>query len=124
MVIRLKPEHLGELTLKIAVDSGVVSATFHTSNAEVRAAIEASLPQLRQDMANQGLKVDNVGVYASLDHFFANDQRHAPQQQHSSRCAGRAATRRSATRRPRRRLPGYRRQPLPGHRLPDMRQRR
>jgi flagellar hook-length control protein FliK len=81
MVIRLKPEHLGELTLKIAVDSGVVSATFHTSNAEVRAAIEASLPQLRQDMANQGLKVDNVGVYASLDHFFANDQRHAPQQQ-------------------------------------------
>ena len=81
MVIRLKPEHLGELTLKIVVDSGVVSATFHTANAEVRAAIEASLPQLRQDMANQGLKVDNVGVYTSLDHFFANDQHHAPQQQ-------------------------------------------
>lgn len=81
MVIRLKPEHLGELTLKIVVDSGTVSATFHTSNSEVRAAIEASLPQLRQDMANQGLKVDNVGVYTSLDHFFANDQRHAPQQQ-------------------------------------------
>ncbi len=81
MVIKLKPEHLGELTLKIVVDSGVVSATFHTKNAEVRAAIEASLPQLRQDMADQGLKVDNVGVYTSLDHFFANDQRHAPQQQ-------------------------------------------
>ncbi len=81
MVIKLKPEHLGELTLKIAVENGAVSATFHTSNAEVRSAIEASLPQLRQDMANQGLKVDNVGVYASLDQFFANDQRHAPQQQ-------------------------------------------
>lgn len=81
MVIKLKPEHLGELTLKIVVDSGAVSATFHTANSEVRAAIEASLPQLRQDMANQGLKVDNVGVYTSLDHFFANDQRHAPQQQ-------------------------------------------
>jgi flagellar hook-length control protein FliK len=81
MVIKLNPEHLGELTLKIVVDSGAVSATFHTSNSEVRAAIEASLPQLRQDMANQGLKVDNVGVYTSLDHFFANDQRHAPQQQ-------------------------------------------
>ncbi|MDR7865459.1 MAG: flagellar hook-length control protein FliK [Sporomusaceae bacterium] len=81
MVIRLKPEHLGELTLKIVVDSGVVSATFHAKNAEVRAAIEASLPQLRHDMANQGLKVDNVGVYTGLDQFFANDQRHAPQQQ-------------------------------------------
>lgn len=81
MVIKLKPEHLGELTLKIAVENGTVSATFHTSSAEVRSAIEASLPQLRQDMAGQGLKVDYVGVYASLDHFFANDQRHAPQQQ-------------------------------------------
>jgi flagellar hook-length control protein FliK len=81
MVIKLKPEHLGELTLKIAVDNGTVSATFHTASAEVRSAIEASLPQLRQDMASQGLKVDYVGVYASLDHFFANDQRHAPQQQ-------------------------------------------
>ncbi len=81
MVIKLNPEHLGELTLKIVVDSGAVSATFHTKNAEVRAAIEASLPQLRQDMANQGLKVDNVGVYTGLDQFFANDQRHAPQPQ-------------------------------------------
>lgn len=81
MVIKLKPEHLGELTLKIVVDSGAVSATFHSPNSEVRAAIEASLPQLKHDMANQGLKVDNVGVYTSLDHFFANDQRHAPQQQ-------------------------------------------
>ncbi len=89
MVIKLKPEHLGELTLKIVVDSGAVSATFHTANAEVRAAIEASLPQLRQDMANQGLKVDNVGVYASLDHFFANDQRHAPQQQQAPQTARR-----------------------------------
>lgn len=80
MVIRLKPEHLGELTLRIAVDNGMVSATFHTASAEVRGALEATLPQLRQDMAGQGLKVDYVGVYASLDHFFANDQRHAPQQ--------------------------------------------
>ncbi|HWQ61246.1 MAG TPA: flagellar hook-length control protein FliK [Negativicutes bacterium] len=81
MVIKLKPEHLGELTLKIAVENGTVSATFHTASAEVRSAIEASLPQLRQDMASQGLKVDYVGVQTSLDHFFANDQRHAPQQQ-------------------------------------------
>jgi flagellar hook-length control protein FliK len=81
LVIRLKPEHLGEMTLKIAVENGTVTATFHTANAEVRSAIEATLPQLRQDMANQGLKVDYVGVYASLDQFFANDQRHAPQQQ-------------------------------------------
>ncbi len=81
MVIKLKPEHLGEMTLKIAVENGAVTATFHTPNADVRSAIEASLPQLKQDMASQGLKVDYVGVYASLDQFFANDQHRAPQQQ-------------------------------------------
>jgi flagellar hook-length control protein FliK len=82
MVIKLKPEHLGELTLKIAVDNGGVTATFHSTNADVRGVIEASLPQLKQDMASQGLKVNYVGVYTSLDQSTANDhQRNFDQQQ-------------------------------------------
>lgn len=81
MVIKLKPEHLGEVTMKVTVEAGTVSATFHAANPEVRGAIEATLTQLRQDMTAQGLKVDYVGVYASLDQFFRGDQRQAPQQQ-------------------------------------------
>jgi flagellar hook-length control protein FliK len=80
MIIKLKPEHLGELTLKVTVDSGVVSASFHSDNAEVRSVIESSLVQLKQEMSNQGLKVDNVGVYAGLGQFLSNGQREAPQQ--------------------------------------------
>lgn len=89
MVIRLKPEHLGELTLKVIVENGAVSATFHSANAEVRAIVEASLPQLRQDMSGQGLKLDHVGVYASLDQFFSNDQRQSAGQQALLRNAAR-----------------------------------
>jgi flagellar hook-length control protein FliK len=74
MLIKLRPEHLGELTLKVAVDNGVVSASFHTNNSEVRSIIEASLPQLKQDMANQGIKVDNVDVYAGMGDLFSNGQ--------------------------------------------------
>ena len=67
MVIRLKPEHLGELTLKVSVAaSGAVNATFHTDNASVRAIIETSMIQLKHELQAQGLKVDNVGVYAGL----------------------------------------------------------
>lgn len=67
MVIRLKPEHLGELTLKVSVAaSGAVNAAFHTDNAAVRAIIETSMIQLKQELQAQGLKVDNVGVYAGL----------------------------------------------------------
>ncbi|WP_371371257.1 flagellar hook-length control protein FliK [Sporomusa aerivorans] len=72
MVIRLKPEHLGELTLKVAVENGVVSASFHSNNAEVRNIIESSLPQLKQELSNTGLKVDNVSVYAGLSQFLPN----------------------------------------------------
>ena len=67
MVIRLKPEHLGELTLKVSVAAGgAVNATFHTDNASVRAIIETSMIQLKHELQAQGLKVDNVGVYAGL----------------------------------------------------------
>jgi len=82
MVVKLKPEHLGELTLKVSVENGAVSASFHSNNQEVRTVIEASLTQLRQELSNQGLKVENVGVYAGLNQFFSNDQQQAtPQQQ-------------------------------------------
>ena len=76
MVIRLKPEHLGELTLKVSVAaSGTVNAAFHTDNASVRAIIETSMIQLKHELQAQGLKVDNVGVYAGLgDSSLMNQQ--------------------------------------------------
>ena len=79
MVIRLKPEHLGELTLKVSVAaSGAVNAAFHTDNASVRAIIETSMIQLKHELQAQGLKVDNVGVYAGLgDHSMMNGQQDA-----------------------------------------------
>jgi flagellar hook-length control protein FliK len=79
MIIQLKPEHLGELTLKVTVESGVVSASFHSNNSEVRNIIEASLPQLKQELSNQGLKIDNVDVYAGLGDFFSNGQHESRQ---------------------------------------------
>ena len=67
MVIRLRPEHLGELVLKVAVDAaGTVNATFHSSNAEVRAVLEANLQQFRQEMQQQGVRVQGAAVYAGL----------------------------------------------------------
>ena len=67
MVIRLRPEHLGELTLRVAVGAdGAVQASFHSDNAHVRNVIENSIVQLRQELNNQGLKVDRVGVYTGL----------------------------------------------------------
>ncbi|MDY2685482.1 MAG: flagellar hook-length control protein FliK [Selenomonadaceae bacterium] len=67
MVIRLKPEHLGNLMLKVSVSAdGSVTASFHSDNAQVRTIIENSLSQLRTELNQQGIKVDQVEVYAGL----------------------------------------------------------
>ncbi len=83
MVIRLKPEHLGELTLKVTVAAnGSVNASFHSDNAQVRAIIENSLVQLKQELSNQGIKVDNVEVSAELNRDgLLNGQGQQPWQQ-------------------------------------------
>lgn len=83
MVIRLKPDHLGELTLKVTVAAnGSVNASFHSDNAQVRAIIENSLVQLKQELSNQGIKVDNVEVSAELNRDgLLNGQGQQPWQQ-------------------------------------------
>lgn len=98
MVIRLNPEHLGELTLRVAVTaSGAINATFHTENAQVRGLLESSMIQLKQELQQQGLKVNNVDVQSGLSQdFFAQSQagqQGYPQPQHSAR--NQAADRRS-----------------------------
>ena len=84
MVIR------GELTLRVSVGSnGAVQASFHSDNAQVRNVIENSLVQLRQELNNQGLKVDRVGVYAGLtDGQMPQGQGQEAWQQSSSRQSG------------------------------------
>lgn len=74
IVIHLKPEHLGEMTLKISVDQGSVQASFHTNNPEVRQALETSLLQLKNELQQAGLKVENVGVYTGMDQFMSGQQ--------------------------------------------------
>lgn len=82
MVIKLNPEHLGELVLKVSVSSnGAVNASFHSDSAEVRTAIENSLVQLKQEMQSQGLKIDNVGVYAGLGDSLPKGQSGQEEQQ-------------------------------------------
>ncbi|MBQ9377269.1 MAG: flagellar hook-length control protein FliK [Schwartzia sp.] len=98
MVIRLNPRHLGELTLRVAVTAeGAVNASFHTENAQVRALLESSMVQLKQELQQQGIKVDNVNVSSGMsEDFFAQSQagqQGYPQSQQSARnqTAARAA---------------------------------
>lgn len=60
--IRLNPEHLGPIEVRVQVDGTQVSAEFHSGHAGVRQAIEASLPRLREMLGQQGLQLGQADV--------------------------------------------------------------
>ncbi len=62
MEINLKPEHLGKLQLKIAVENQVVTARFVAESQQVKGIIETNLNQLRDHLRESGLQIENVTV--------------------------------------------------------------
>ena len=73
--IQLKPEHLGELKIRVAVEQGVVSAEFVAESQAVKSLIEASLPELRTALQNMGSTVSELAVFVG-GHEQPSDRRH------------------------------------------------
>lgn len=60
--LRLSPEHLGPLEIRISVTDDQASVWFGAAHADTRAAIEQALPRLRELLASQGLFLADAGV--------------------------------------------------------------
>jgi flagellar hook-length control protein FliK len=60
--LQLSPEHLGPMQVTISVRDGQASVWFGAAQPDTRAALQQSLPQLRQLFANQGLTLADAGV--------------------------------------------------------------
>lgn len=60
--IRVAPEHLGPIDIRVQVDGRDVRAEFHSPHAEVRQALESSLPRLRELLGQHGLQLAHAGV--------------------------------------------------------------
>jgi flagellar hook-length control protein FliK len=60
--LRVSPEHLGPVEVKISVQNGAASVWFGASHPDTRAALEQALPRLQQLFANQGLTLTDSGV--------------------------------------------------------------
>ena len=61
--LRLSPEHLGPLEIRIATRDDQASVWFGAAHADTRAAIEQALPRLRELFAAQGMSLADAGVY-------------------------------------------------------------
>jgi len=60
--IALKPEHLGDLQMRIRIENDVVVAKFTAHSQEVKAIIENNLGQLKNALEEQGVKVGKFEV--------------------------------------------------------------
>lgn len=60
--IRLNPEHVGPIDVRVQLDGTRVTAEFHSAHVEVRQAIEASVPRLREMLGQQGLQLGHADV--------------------------------------------------------------
>jgi flagellar hook-length control protein FliK len=58
----LKPEHLGSLRVQISTDNNVVSIKIMTEFSMARDLLESSLPQLKAELQQQGLEVEEFNV--------------------------------------------------------------
>lgn len=67
MKIQLEPEFLGKLTIKIALEDGLLTARFTTENHQVKHLLESNLVNLRQSLEAQGIKVEKTEVNVQLD---------------------------------------------------------
>lgn len=60
--IRVSPDHLGTIDVRLQLDGNRVNAEFHSTQAEVRHALESSLPRLRDMLGQQGLQLGHADV--------------------------------------------------------------
>lgn len=73
MKIRLKPPALGDLTIRVILEEGLLTAKMNASSQTVKGMLESSLPQLKQGLEDRGVRVDRfifeVGGEHASDNF-------------------------------------------------------
>ena len=65
MEITLNPESLGKVSLNVVSKAGVMTASFTTQTEAARLAIESQMTVLRENLENQGIKVEAIEVSVS-----------------------------------------------------------
>lgn len=73
--IKLKPEVLGDLILKMEVVKGSILAKIMVDNHRTKELIEANLVQLQEDMKENNLEIKTFEVFVGSNHDFDREER-------------------------------------------------
>ncbi|MDA3904189.1 MAG: flagellar hook-length control protein FliK [Desulfuromusa sp.] len=83
MVLRLQPAELGSLKLELMVEGDRIRANIQAQSHQVQDVLERNLPQLRNALAEQGLKIDQFQVNIDQRQQGGQFENLAQQQQHN-----------------------------------------
>jgi flagellar hook-length control protein FliK len=64
--LRLNPEHMGPVDVRLSLSDSQVTVNFSAASAETRAALEQSLPRLREMLAGAGLSLGEAQVQQQM----------------------------------------------------------
>ncbi|MDX2494823.1 MAG: flagellar hook-length control protein FliK [Desulfuromusa sp.] len=84
MVLRLQPAELGSLKLELMVEGDRIRANIQAQSHQVQELLERNLPQLRNALAEQGLKIDQFQVNIDQRQQSGQFENLAQQQQNGS----------------------------------------
>ncbi|MBQ2803102.1 MAG: flagellar hook-length control protein FliK, partial [Lachnospiraceae bacterium] len=70
--MQLHPASLGRLQIHVSSKGGVLTANFVTQNEAVKAALESQMVQLKENFAEQGVKVEAIEVTVQTHEFERN----------------------------------------------------
>jgi len=67
MIIKLKPDHLGKVTMQISVENGNVTAKFLAESQRVKEILESNFQDLKDMLNKQGMAVQDLSVSVGND---------------------------------------------------------
>lgn len=67
MVMDLKPDSLGKISLKVVTENGIVMARFVAENQQVRQVLESNMQLLKDSLERQGMNVQGFSVSVRQD---------------------------------------------------------
>lgn len=65
--MKLTPESLGELTIKVTLERGIISARAIVENPYVKQVMESNMAELKQNLKSQGINFDQIDVFVGED---------------------------------------------------------
>jgi flagellar hook-length control protein FliK len=91
MQLQLNPGHLGKVSVSVTSEQGLVKSQFVAENQVVKEMLEANMIQLKEQLEEQGIKVDKIEVtVGDTNQYFNQKDQQEQQSKHASRKSSRS----------------------------------